>query len=287
MERAELRSGPPGRAPSGFTIIEALVALFILTMVTAGVFSVLLISMRQSHESRERIVANILAESTLDEILAHPPGELKDLAGWKKTKDGLERKVTFPVVRDGLEFSTEYDLKIHSEAAGVKIEVSWAEKDKRKHLLIPVKLERLAASSRGSRPERVEETWHNPPSERQFSTEPEFRRGDAVHDIPQPPEPGGDDQTDKLVSCLQQKSHDIAPIYENIRDLEKQLKDLNKHLDEAKDEDKEDIQSQVDATQSSLDSENERASELQSQIKDINERLEKGQTDSFECPPSP
>ena len=58
----------------GFTIIEAIITIFIIASGFLILFNVFILSMRSATASRNRMVAELLADSTLEEIRAHKYG---------------------------------------------------------------------------------------------------------------------------------------------------------------------------------------------------------------------
>ncbi len=67
----------------GFTLIEALIALLVLTVGLLGAASMLLTSVRNSHNSYLRSQASFMADSLLERMRANP------FAIWRGNYDGL------------------------------------------------------------------------------------------------------------------------------------------------------------------------------------------------------
>ena len=64
----------PSRKPSGFTMIEVIVTMVLLTSGLLVLFTVFNMSMRYTATSRNWVVAEFLADSLLEEILDHDYG---------------------------------------------------------------------------------------------------------------------------------------------------------------------------------------------------------------------
>ena len=266
----------------GYTIIEVLVALAILAVVAGGLLAALMLGMRESKEGRERVVANILAESAIDELLASPPGTVGPSPGWKGDGDTWTRTAVIPVVRDGMKFQAEYSLQVHSPAKDTaQITVTWKEASGPKKVDFQIKVPDFNRTISRTQPSKVEENWHDPPRTRQYPTDPAFDPGDNTHIIPNPPQPNGDDYDySAVISCATGKANAIERVTK-LRDSANETRD---GLD-TKAKDYQQKKSDIDAYISALDSE---LTTLNQQAVEINNFLNEGNNpSSFSCPQSP
>lgn len=67
-----MRIGPRQPAPRGFTLIEALIASFIVAMAAVGVGSMLAASSQQSMSMNDSSISQALARQLMEEIASHP-----------------------------------------------------------------------------------------------------------------------------------------------------------------------------------------------------------------------
>ena len=265
-----------------YTIIEVLVALAIISVVAAGLLSALMLSMRESKEGRERVVANVLAESTIDELLARPPGSTGPSPGWKADGEVWKQTVIVPVVRDGMEFETHYSMELSSPAEDTaRVVVAWEEASGSKKVDFQVRVPHFNRPIQRTQPSKVEENWHAPPDTRKYPTDPAFDSGDNQHDTPTPPQPSSDDYDyTPVISCATGKADQIARVTQ-LRDSAVQTRD---GLDQkAKDyaQKKGDMDTYVAAL-------NDELTTLNQQTTQINDFLDSGDNPSgFSCPPNP
>ena len=67
-----MRIGPRQHAPRGFTLLEALIASFIVAVAATGVGSMLAASSQQSQSMNDSSISQALARQLMEEIASHP-----------------------------------------------------------------------------------------------------------------------------------------------------------------------------------------------------------------------
>lgn len=266
----------------GYTLIEVIVALLIISVVAGGLLSALMMSMRETKEERERVIANILAESTIDELLARPPGTLGAPPGWKDEGTKWTRSNNFQVVRDGMNLSANFQMTVTIPSQDTaEIKVQWTESTGPKELDFQTTVPYLNRSLSRTQPTKVQPNWHEPPSSRPITTDPDLDPGHNQHDVPQPPNPDTSNwDYSGVIACDTHKANEVAKLTQ-YRD---QAQAAQKALDpKAKDyaQKNSDIASYITSVESAL-------STLRDQINSVNDFLSSGQNPSgFSCMPDP
>lgn len=190
----------------GFTLIEVLVAFFIISCCAGGILLALVLNLAESKDSREQIMARMLASSAIDELRAHRFGSEDGPPGWTDTGQGWSRTVTVATIVAGMPSPSEFQLKLTPQPAQhgqgltpgeqlVTLDMAWQETSGPKTLSfdIPMPVGWNQPVQRGDQPDAVAANWHSP-ADYDVSSEPSYKHGDADHSVT-PNVPSGDDVT--------------------------------------------------------------------------------------------
>jgi len=180
-----------------FSLIEVVVAMFILAAAGGVILLGLMLSLSQGKESQERVLAQLLAGSILDELKAHPYGSTRLLAGWEADGSSFVRQQTVASVINGLESPIAYQMKVTPQASGiqahdsVQVSVEWREKSgpAKLEFTVPMSKGWNQAPDRGAQPTRVAANWHDPKAY-SIPSEPSYRSGSSDHTVNPDPDAG-------------------------------------------------------------------------------------------------
>lgn len=255
----------------GFSIVEAVVALFLLLLCTAGIFQGLSLSFTQGAESREQVMGHLLAESVIEDITAHPWGTTEPPPGWETQGNDWVRTETVEAVVEGIPGIHHYQLRISDHEQGALATVEWKEKSGPKRLKYPVAREQGWRTAPGqTKPPPVTENWHEPgPIE--YPSEPSNDHGETHGITPNDPDPGSDvdDKTAALAAKIQALRNEKNQIDQQIADNKQQISQLNKQIAHASDDEKADLQQQ----KRSLEQDNQRLQKESNQKRTQIEKL--------------
>lgn len=260
------------RAVKGFSLVEAMIALFILLLCLIGIFSGLVLSYSQAQETRQEILAHLLAESVIEDVLAHPWGTTTPPPGWKKDGKDWTRTESLGTIIEGRDFDNIFKCRIGDDSAGALVTVGWTEEGRAEKLQFVVPRESgWRTEPSFNKPAAVSENWSSPGSF-QYPSEPSNDHGNVrdqsvTFDDPKPSDAISPEMValaNKLTSLRSQKDK----VDQEIADKQAQIDNLQKQIDAAsKDDkpaleakkkaaegDKTDLQNQSDALQKKIDS---------------------------------
>ena len=266
----------------GYTLIEVIIALMIISVVEGGLLSALMLSMRETKEERERVIADILADSTIDELLARPPGTIGAPPGWKDEGTKWTRSTEFQVVRDGINLSATFQMTVSIPSQDTaEINIQWNEATGPKVLDFKTTIPYLNRSLSRTQPTKVQPNWHEPPSSRPITTDPDLDPGNNQHDVPPPP----NTDTSKwdysaVIACETDKANEVAKLTQYRDQAQTTQQGLDPNATDYAQQNSE-ISTYITNVESAL-------STLNDQINAINDFLNSGQNPSgYSCTPDP
>jgi prepilin-type N-terminal cleavage/methylation domain-containing protein len=178
------------RSKQAFTLIEVIVSAFVLSVASGAILLGLMLSLSQSKESQERLLAQVLAGSVVDELRAHPYGSTEPLPGWEGSGTKYTRELSLNSVIEGLPSPIKYELTVTPQANDgsaqdtVLVVIAWTEPNGPKTLQfkLPMKKGWNQAVSRGDQPATVAANWHEPAAVT-IPSEPSYKVGDTDHSV--------------------------------------------------------------------------------------------------------
>lgn len=205
------------RRAVGFTLIEVVVAFFIFSACAGAILLGLMLSMSHSKETREQIMAQMLASSVIDELRAHRYGSDDPLPGWSRNDALWTRTVSVPAVIGGLASPSEFELSLDGSATAnsqsdqdiVGLTVAWTESRSGAQKLnfeVPMAKGWNVPVQRGTAPGAVGSNWHSP-AKYTIPSEPSYKIGDHDTSVdPDVPDPNSiiNDKTQHLQDLLKQ-----------------------------------------------------------------------------------
>lgn len=180
------------------TIIEVMVAMFILLVAGGAILMGLMLSLSQGKQSQERVLAQIIAGSVIDELKAHPYGSTQPLAGWKADGQSFTREQTVATIVGGLPSPIAYEMKVtpvdssQKGIAQVQVRIDWQETSGPTHMEFKVAMPEgwNQAVNRGSQPAKVAANWHDPKAYT-IPSEPSYIEGSKDHTVNSDPPDAG------------------------------------------------------------------------------------------------
>ncbi|MCD4782779.1 MAG: prepilin-type N-terminal cleavage/methylation domain-containing protein [Candidatus Eremiobacteraeota bacterium] len=115
----------------GFTIIEVIIAIFIISCGLMALFSTFSLSIRHATQSRNKVCVDVIADSMLEGVRAHRYGEPKP-PSWEKPRmvltviQGKISQTTFHI-KVKCKNQSFIDEKINKDYDYVTIEITWSE----------------------------------------------------------------------------------------------------------------------------------------------------------------
>lgn len=265
---------------AAFTIIEALVALCLLMLCIMGVFSGLTLAYSQGAETRQQVMAHLLAESVIEDILAHPWGTTKAPPGWDTSGQNWTRRETVKTVIDGKAAVDQFEMTIQEIPSGAKVTISWREDSGPQNLNFEVPREKgWRTQPEFNRPQKVQESWHQP-GPIQYSSEPANHHASGQdQSITIPDDNPGGTLTPEMVRLAKQ----IQDLRAQNDQLQAQVDDNNTQIDSLKEQKanaktdaaKAEIQGQIDVLEAKNKNLNNQIDANQKKIDDLNSQLEK------------
>jgi prepilin-type N-terminal cleavage/methylation domain-containing protein len=259
-----------------FSLIEVMVAMFVLAVAGGAILMGLMLSLSQGKESQERVMAQIIAGSVIDELKAHPYGSTKPLAGWQSDGQSFTRQQTVATIVNGLESPIPYQMKITPVASTqdgadeVQVEIDWNEPSgpAKMDFKVPMTKGWNQAVNRGDQPGKVQARWHNPKAYT-IPSEPSYSVGSQDHTVnPDPPDSG---------TIINKKTKAYQALYNQLANLKTQLLTAQ----DAVTSDKSQItslKSQIKTAQGQKKPDQTAISKLQTQLSKVETKLSTDQT---------
>ncbi len=286
------------RRAVGFTLIEVVVAFFIFSVCAGAILLGLMLSMSHSKESREQIIAQMLASSVIDELRAHRFGSSDSPPGWTAQGKLWSRSVEVPAVIGGLPSPSHFELSLDTSGGGnpqsdqdiAALTVAWTESAAGAQKLsfeVPMAKGWNVPIQRGTAPSAVGSNWHEP-AKYTIPSEPSYKIGDHDTTIdPNVPDPN--DIINNKTKHLQELVKELNALNEHLLEAQKAvaddqaaIKDTQDALDQAQKAQNPD-QSQIDALnaklgdqQKKLETDQGTVSDLQKQVTDLQNQIKAG-----------
>lgn len=272
----------------GFTLIEVIVASFILTICAGAILLGLMLSMSHSKESREQIMAQMLASSTIDELRAHRFGSPDPPPGWTRQGKLWIRTVEVPAVIGGLPSPSSFELSLDTSGGGnpqsdqdiTALTVAWTEPASGAQKLsfeVPMPKGWNVPIQRGTAPSTVGSNWHEP-AKYTIPSEPSYKIGDHDTSI----DPDVPDPTDivnnktkhlqELVKQLNALNEQLLAAQQAVADDQAAIKDTQDALDKAQKAQNPD-QSQIDALNAKLTDQQKQLTTDQGNVDDLQKQV--------------
>lgn len=99
------------RKTSGLTIIEVLISIAVLTVGILVIVSSFSMNLRQSTQTRERLLADLVMENLVEEVLAHPYGDAAP-ANWNQAEK------SFLFIVEGREQQSKFTQAVATAKSG-------------------------------------------------------------------------------------------------------------------------------------------------------------------------
>jgi prepilin-type N-terminal cleavage/methylation domain-containing protein len=123
----------------GFTLIEIVITIFVLSVVAVGVFSLITLTLKVSHDSQRRLIATKLANEKMETIRNLPYANIGTLGGIPagsiaQMEDVTRNSASYTIATDiryvddpydGTATSSPVDL-VNADYKQVRVEVTWA-----------------------------------------------------------------------------------------------------------------------------------------------------------------
>lgn len=281
------------RKISAFTLIEVMVAMFILAVAGGVVLLGLSLSLSQGKESQERVLAQLLAASVIDELKAHPFGSVKPLAGWTVRGQEFVREQDVPSVVGGLPSPMRFELRVtplSSSATNLdqaSVRVDWVEPSGPASLQFTVPMAKgwNQAVDRGDSPPNVAGNWHDP-KPYTIPSEPSYRQGDQDHTVDPSPPDAGDIVSDKtkeyqdLYNQLSRANAQLNADQQAVSDDQTAIDGLKQQISDAQSQKNPDqaaiaaLQSQLSDAQSKLAQDQAKVTNDQQTIAGIQQKID-------------
>lgn len=263
-----------GRRAGGFTLVEAMVAMALLLLIFLGVMQTLQLNYSQSKQTRAHMLAQLLAESAVEDLEAHPWGTVEQPPGWEVSGSLWTKEDELESVIQGRKLSIKYTSQIAESPDGALVTVLWQERGRQEKLTFSLPLEPgWKTPPSEQRPSRVAENFHQP-GKVDYPSEPSHDYGPTYSKDINIPDPDPANQIDPRLQALAEQIQNLRaeqdPINQQIYQKAQAIAALQAQIDAASDSDtKQQLQNQkaqLEKEQAALQAQSDK---LQAEIDDL------------------